>query len=177
MDLLAPLEHSAFSAWVRESGSMFAYPGILFLHTIGLGLLVGTNTAISLRILGVAKGVALAPMARFLPLMWAGFWINAASGSILLVADASTKLANPAFVYKMGCIALGVIAAVLTRRTVFRPAAPDAPVPAAARWLALASLLFWTGAITAGRLMAYVGQDSGAPEFLNRIGRIGRIGG
>jgi hypothetical protein len=36
--------------------------------------------------------------------------------------------------------------------------------------LAVVSLLLWTGAITAGRLMAYFGQDSGAPEFINRIG-------
>jgi len=36
--------------------------------------------------------------------------------------------------------------------------------------LATTSLILWAGAITAGRLMAYLGQDSGAPEFINHIG-------
>jgi len=31
------------------------------------------------------------------------------------------------------------------------------------------SLIFWTGAITAGRLMAYFGPVSGAPGLKNRI--------
>jgi hypothetical protein len=49
-----------------------------------------------------------------------------------------------------------------------------APEPQRARSLvkvlAIVSLVLWTGAITAGRLMAYFGQDSGAPEFINKIG-------
>jgi len=168
---LTSLEHTAFSAWVRESGSLWAYPGILFMHTIGLGLLVGANTAIDLRILGVANRLSLAPMEKFLPVMWTGFWINAVSGSILLVADASTKLANPAFAVKMSFIGLAVANIFLIRRFVFRdPGLDKGPVRPLGRLLAVTSLLFWTGAITAGRFMAYLGQDSGAPEFINRIG-------
>jgi hypothetical protein len=103
--------------------------------------------------------------------MWLGFWINAVSGSILLVADATTKLANPAFAVKMSCIGLAVINIFLIRRYVFRdPGLDKGPVPTIGKVLAATSLLLWTGAITAGRLMAYVGQDSGAPEFINRIG-------
>ncbi|OFV93831.1 MAG: hypothetical protein A3G76_10775 [Acidobacteria bacterium RIFCSPLOWO2_12_FULL_65_11] len=171
MEILASLEQSAFSAWVRESGSLWAYPGILFMHTIGLGLLVGASTAIDLRILGVASRVSLAPMERFLPIMWIGFWINAVSGSILLVADASTKLTNPAFAVKMGCIALAVVDIFLIRRYVFRdPGLDRGSVSPIGKTLAAMSLLFWTAAMTAGRLMAYIGQDSGAPEFFNRIG-------
>ena len=131
----------------------------------------GANTAIDLRILGVASQVSLAPMEKFLPVMWLGFWINAVSGSVLLVADASTKLANPAFAVKMSFIALAVANIFLIRRYVFRdPALDKRPVPLVGKVLASTSLLFWTGAITAGRFMAYLGQDSGAPEFFNHIG-------
>jgi len=172
MELLTSLEHSAFSTWVRESGSLWAYPGILFMHTIGLAFLVGTNAAIDLRLLGVARRVSLAPMEKLFPIMWLGFWINAVSGSILLAADATTKLTNPTFAVKMGFIALALINVFLIRRRVFH-AVPLEPnhVPAIGKLLASTSLLFWTGAITAGRLMAYFGQDSGAPEFINRIGK------
>jgi hypothetical protein len=171
MSILTSLEQSAFCAWVRESGSLFAYPGILFMHTLGLAMLVGPNAAIDLRILGVGPQLSLGPMKSLLRMMWVGFWINAVTGSILLVSDASTKLANPAFAVKMVLIALAVTDIFLLKRFVFGTGAPE-PQRASSlgKILAVVSLLLWTGAITAGRLMAYFGQDSGAPEFINRIG-------
>jgi hypothetical protein len=106
-------------------------------------------------------------MKSLLRLMWTGFWINAVTGSILLVSDASTKLANPAFAVKMVLIALAMIDVFLIKRFVFSTAAPE---PQRARslvkMLAIVSLVLWTGAITAGRLMAYFGQDSGAPKAI-----------
>jgi hypothetical protein len=51
------LESSAFSVWIRESDSLFAFPGILAAHTIGPGLLAGLSGAFALRVLGVAKGI------------------------------------------------------------------------------------------------------------------------
>jgi hypothetical protein len=46
---------------------------------------------------------------------------------------------------------------------VFRdPLIDKAPLSAKAKMLALTSLIFWLGAITAGRLLAYIGPGSGA---------------
>jgi hypothetical protein len=60
---------------------------------------------------------------------------------------------------------------VRIRRTVFGdPQIDTQPIAPAGRLLAWASIICWTGAITAGRLMAYFGTDSGAPQFINRIG-------
>src|SRR5206468_10140089 len=109
MGFFAWLESTAFCIWVRESDSVWAYPTILFLHTVGLGLVAGVSAAIDLRILGFAARLPLAPMEEFFPIMWAGFWINAVSGTVLLIADATTKLTNPVFYVKMGFIALAVI--------------------------------------------------------------------
>ena len=39
--------------------------------------------------------VPLAPIESFYKIMWAAFWINALSGTALLIADATTKLTNP----------------------------------------------------------------------------------
>src|SRR5262245_57849767 len=116
MDILTALEGSALGTWVRESGSLWSYPTILVLHTIGLSMLVGPNFALDLRILGVASKVPLKSMERFFGMMWAGFWINAASGVALLVADATTKLANPAFYVKMFFVAGAVVTMMRTRR-------------------------------------------------------------
>ena len=170
MSFLLSLENSAFGTWVRESKSLWAYPTILFLHTVGLGFLVGLNAAIDLRILGVARKVPLAPMESFYKIMWAAFWVNALSGTALLIADATTKLTNPVFYIKMSFVALAVINMVAIRRRVFHRRGFDVAAAAAfGRALAITSLIFWGGAITAGRLMAYFGPVSGAPGLENSI--------
>ena len=171
MQFLASLENSGFGSWVRESSSLWAYPTILFMHTVGLGFLVGLNVAIDLRILGVAEKLPLAPFEKFYRVMWAAFWINTLSGTALLVADATTKLTNRVFYIKMGCILFAVISMVAIRRRVFAVAAADGGVAlrGAVRALAAASLVLWAGAITAGRLMAYFGPVSGAPGLQNRL--------
>ena len=170
MQFLTWVENTAFASWVRESSSLWAYPTILFMHTVGLGFLVGLNAAIDLRILGCAHELPLAPMERFYRVMWAAFWVNALSGLALLIADATTKLANTVFYIKMGFVFLAVVNMVLLRRRVFRNPPPElTPVTGLGRALAFTSLLFWAGAITAGRLMAYFGPVSGAPGLQNRI--------
>ena len=161
-DFLIRLEQSGFSIWVRESTSLFAFPGVLLLHTIGMGVVVGINAGIDLRILGVAPALPLAPMERFLPVLWAGFWVNAATGFVLVITDATTKLTNPDFYVKMAFIALAIINLRLLRNRVFRdPLIDKEPLSTQARILATTSLIFWLGAITAGRLMAYVGPVTG----------------
>ena len=161
-DLLVQMENTALSAWIRESTSLFAFPGILLLHTIGMALVVGINAGIDLRILGIAPGIPLAPMEKFFPVLWLGFWINAATGTLLLMANASTKLANPDFYVKMVFIALAVINLRIQRKRIFRdPHVDKRPLTMHDKVLALTSLIFWFGAVTAGRLLAYVGPVSG----------------
>jgi hypothetical protein len=162
MEFLVWLEQLSFSTWVRESNSLLAYPSFLTLHTLGLAFLVGINAAIDLRILGFAPRMPLAPMEKLFPVMVAGFWVNAVSGLVLTMADATTKLINPVFYIKMGFIALAVVNIQLLRVYVFRdPSLDKHPVLMKGRILACTSLVFWTGAITAGRLTAYLGPVSG----------------
>jgi hypothetical protein len=169
---LLTLENSAFGAWVRESPSLFAYPMILFFHTVGLGFVVGISTAIALRMLGVARRMPLAPMEHFYWLLWLGFWVNAVSGTMLLIADATTKFANVVFFIKMGFVALSMVTMAMIRRQVFHdPALDIKPISRSGKILAVAALVFWTGAITAGRLMAYLGPVSGAPGLTNHLAR------
>jgi len=74
MDFLSFIEHTSFSQWVVGSSSVLAYPSILLLHTIGMGVVVGISAGIDLRVLGLAPAVPLAPLERFFPLLWIGFW-------------------------------------------------------------------------------------------------------
>jgi len=162
MEFLRLIEHSSFSQWVTGSSSVLAFPTILLLHTIGMGVVVGINAGIDLRILGLAPALPLAPMEKFFPFLWIGFWVNAFTGVILLAADATTKMTNPDFYVKMGFIALAVINLRMIRNRVFRdPFIDKKPMTSDAKVLAVTSMIFWLGAITAGRLMAYVGPVSG----------------
>jgi len=152
------LESTSLSLWIVGSDSMFAFPGILTLHAIGMGFAVGINAALDLRILGVAPGVPIAEMRRFVPVLWFGFWLNAVSGVLLLIGYPTKALTNPVFYLKLDLIAVGMILFVRISRRLF--AGNDGPPPDAAssqplRRLAIVSLICWAGAITSGRLLAY----------------------
>lgn len=160
MDFLLRLEQSGFATWVREGGTIWSYPAILFAHTLGLATLAGVNAGIDLRILGFAPQLPLAPLKRLFPLLWVAFAVTAASGTALLLADATTKLASPVFYVKMVFVALALVNMQLLKSSVFREA-PGGTAVGSGRLLAMTSLLFWVCATTAGRLMAYIGPVSG----------------
>jgi hypothetical protein len=89
--------------------------------------------------------------------LWLGFWMNALTGVILLVVDARRLSANPDFYIKLAFIALAVINLQMLKREIFFDSArTDVPPSNKAKLLAVTSMLFWLGAITAGRLLAYV---------------------
>ena len=155
-ELLLWLEATAVSTWVRESGSLWAYPTVLATHTVGMSLLVGANAALDLRLLGVAPQVPLGPLAVMFRALWTGAGLSIASGLLLFGADASTKGATPVFLVKLGLIAAALVVARRLRRTIYRPGTNAVAIPLAAKALAVASLLLWAGAITAGRFMAYL---------------------
>jgi hypothetical protein len=144
MGFLAWLEASPVSTWVNQSDSVFAYPSVLLIHTIGLTLLVSVNLAVNLRIAGFAPQVPLADLRTLHPYMWTGLGLSAASGALLLAAKATTMGVNPAFYVKMACIAVAV-ALVFERRDQNKA-------------IAVLSILLWFGAIAAGRFMAYLGE-------------------
>src|SRR6266853_1761504 len=163
MDFLVRIEESGFCQWVREADSLLAFPGILLLHTIGMGLVVGINATFDLRILGFAPAVRLRALHKFFPDMWIGFWINAITGTILLAVNATKLTHNPDFYVKLAFIALAVINVRMLKQQVFlqAPGIDEMSPSTRAKILAITSLIFWIGAITSGRLLAYVGKSSG----------------
>jgi hypothetical protein len=153
---LETLENLGFSTWVRESPSKLAYPTILWLHVMGMGVVAGIAGVISLRLLGVSSKMPLRPLERLYPLIWWGFGVNAITGTALLLASATKRLVDPAFYVKMIFILAGVAVLQLTRNRVFRSLGPDDALPENAKALAWAGLICWLGAVTAGRLLAYI---------------------
>ena len=160
MDFLVWLENSGLGAWVNQSSSIFlGYPGVLLVHTLGMTLLVGTNVIVGLRLLGFAPQVSVAETRRLFPIMWTGLVLSAISGVLLLIAKATTMMVNPAFFIKMLAIVLAVSIFFPMRNKVFRdPLLDKRPIQTNGKVLAAMSLTLWLTAITAGRMMAYVGE-------------------
>ena len=150
----AAIETTALSTWLRESPSLWAFPFVLILHTVGLAFLVGVNVAIAVRVLGLAANVPLRTLRRYDVVMWAGFWVNAVSGVLLLIAYPTKALTNPLFYAKLLLIAVGLLLARAIRPWLASLAGPG-DAPPRLKMLAGASLVCWAVSITAGRLLAY----------------------
>jgi hypothetical protein len=149
------IEETSLSVWIRE-GSVWAFPIVLIFHTVGLAFLVGANVALDVRMLGFARGLPLHSMLPFFKAMWLGFWVNAASGVLLLITYPTKALTNPLFYVKLGLIAVAVGHAMWVRRQIIgNPAFTTSRLPPMARIAAVAALVCWAAAITAGRLLAY----------------------
>lgn len=168
-ELLNSIEQSGMSIWIRESGSIWSFPTVLLLHTLGMSIVAGGSAIVDLVLLGFwPVKMSLRPLDRYFPLIWAGFWLNAVTGTMLLMIDATAKLTNWDFYVKMAFIFAGVAVLYRMRKKVFTdPSIDEGVVPASAKGLAWASLICWFMAITAGRLLAYVGPVSGPPGLSN----------
>jgi hypothetical protein len=157
IEVLEALENNALSVWIREFPSVFGFPTILFLHTLGLAMVAGVSIAIDLWIL---RGPTLAAPPRIGGLartMWLGFGINALSGAALLLAYPAKALTNWVFYFKMALVLLGVYVAARINRELApsNETRPALGIAFEARRWAAASLLVWAAAIVTGRLLAY----------------------
>jgi hypothetical protein len=149
------LEETSLSIWVRESPSMFAFPGILVVHTWGMAFLAGSTSAFSLRVLGFAGKVPTAAMLKFAPVVWFGFILNLVSGLLLLMGYPTKALTNPVFYLKLTTIALALLAVRALSRRVASSTGQVVAGWKADRVLAGLTLGFWVVSVTAGRLLAY----------------------
>jgi hypothetical protein len=158
MEFLQSLSETSFLTWVRESESILAYPTVLFLHSLGMATLVGFLSVIDVRLIGVASTTPVSPLRRLIPFAWIGFWLSAASGTLLFLIDPA-KLRNPVFWTKLAFIGVATYSGRLIERQVLSDPGIDAkPLSSRAKALGAVSLACWLGAITAGRLMAYFGN-------------------
>jgi hypothetical protein len=153
---LQTIEETGLSTWLRESESPFAFYFILLFHTFGLALLVGANLIVDLRLLGVARGIPLAPLKRLFVIMWIGFATNAVTGVLLVIAYPTKSLTNIDFYAKLTLIGFAVWVMQRLKTEVFGDSSlSEEAMTARGIGLAKWSLFLWFGAISAGRLLAY----------------------
>ena len=154
--MLLWLESNPLAVWVHESPSVWAQPTVLTLHTMGMAVLVGACWVLDLRLLGISRSVPLSSFRWVFRAVAVGLVVNLVTGALLFAQRATTLGPSIPFLIKMGLVIASVATLMPLRSLVFRSHAEQREVSGSARLLAVASILTWSGAITAGRLLAYL---------------------
>ena len=156
MEFLVWLEHTAIANAIRTTPWM--YPTFETLHYIGLSVLVGGIMLIDLRVLGFARQLSLKSMIGLLPFVWAGFIVNATTGSLLFIYGATGFGTNKAFYLKMTFMVIAGLNALAfdlaVRRATSDWVSADRP-PSYVKLFATLSFALWLCVVTTGRWMAY----------------------
>ena len=162
------LEDTWVSVLIREAPSVWGFPFILFLHTLGLGIAAGVSVALNLWVLGWAERYPAAPLQHALPIVWLGFTIALVSGVLLLIAYPTKALTDPVFYLKLALIAAALwqVQWLRARLLVASGAASPRPTSPTARRFAALALVLWAGAILTGRLLAYTYNYLTASDLL-----------
>ncbi|HTI41449.1 MAG TPA: hypothetical protein VL693_06465 [Vicinamibacterales bacterium] len=156
MEYLTALHDSAFSTWIREAETVWAFPTVLTVHTFGMMLLVGCAWVMDLRLLGVGRTIPIGPLRPLFRIMWFAFWINLATGVLLFIADPERKATSMLFWSKMLLILINLPLIKRLERAVFGNTSAPTVVSGGARQLAAVSAALWAGTIFAGRLLGYM---------------------
>ncbi len=159
MSTLAWLEQTEFSDWVLTS--VIGFPLMLSLHAVGMAVSMGLILVMDLRMLGFFDFISYTFLRRALLLAWTGLAVNFVSGTILFVPRGVEYVGDPAFLTKMVLIVLGLGNTGWLHGQVVRDSGvwgAEVAAPVQVRFWAAASMLLWFGAITSGRLIAYVGR-------------------
>lgn len=164
------MEHHAGAApawllWLQEGAvgqamrqSPLLYPVVEILHIVGFALLVGAIVGLDLRLIGAARWLSAAGLARhLLRLAIGGFCLALPMGALLFVTEAVSLSRNPVFLSKLALIALAGTNAVLFHLGAWRRVAGwdlQRPPPAA-RVAGAVSMSLWLAVLACGRLIAY----------------------
>jgi hypothetical protein len=159
------IESSALGHLIRESGP-WTYPIVNLLHLLGIATLFGSIVVLDLAMIragrhpGKSSHTSLPVLAATAaPLASAGFVLAVMSGVGLLSSNASEYQGNPFFMIKFPVIAIAFANAVTIRRSAAwrglgrRDLAPHEVRQLA--WMGGVSLMCWTGAVAAGRMIGY----------------------
>jgi hypothetical protein len=153
------IEHTSVGSAVRDS--LWLFPTIETLHLFGIVLLVGSTSALDLRLLGLyLRGQSVSKIAaRLLPWAWVGFTIQIVTGILLFSSEAVKCYTNLAFRLKMLMILLAGVNALIFHWTAYRSVErwdDAANTPLAAKLAGSFSILLWFGIVAAGRWIAFV---------------------
>ena len=152
------IANTALGAALRES--TWVYPMVETIHILGFALLVGSIFVVDLRLLGVRRDVALAPLLRFvLPVTLLCLLLVVPSGLLLFAAHANDLVGNRAFLIKIVLLFAAATNALMFHVGPYRfevDAPHGARLRSSTRVFAMVSIALWIAIVIAGRMIAYV---------------------
>ncbi len=135
--------------------SFLAYPLVNAVHIASIGALLTSVVLMDLAVLGAIRSL---PHEKLVALLWrvalTAFVIAALTGLTLFSVQATTYARNPAFLLKLGLIALAAIN-FLAFSALHGRSHGQEPSPAL-RISAIASILLWSGVLLCGRFLGFV---------------------
>ena len=161
-----PPSGPAWLVWLELTGlgemmrkSEWTYPIVEIVHIVGFVILVGAAVMFDLRVLGLGRGLSVTALGRhLLRWSWLGLVLVVPAGFMMFAAHATEFATNPAFLLKLGLLALAAANVAFFHLRPYRSVrawdgAGDAPL--AARAAAALSIAIWIAVISCGRLIAY----------------------
>jgi hypothetical protein len=158
---------TTLAQWLSQTQASLALRDLVWLvplvqtiHILAIGMVLSAVLMIELRILRFAAAQPMADTARrFVPWIWSGLLLLAASGATLILAEPQRALPNPAFQIKMALLALAATITVAFQMSLRRRAAlwdDSARSRRLAAVLAVATFALWCTIAVAGRWIAYI---------------------
>ena len=153
------IEYSSLGITVAESTWMF--PTIETIHVIALVTVLGMIAIVDLRLIGVSsRALAVTKLSKdTLPWVWGAFILAALTGGLLFVSKATSYVANPYFLWKMGLMLLAGVNMFIFHRVVAKGMGtwgqPGGQIPTAAKVSGLVSLALWMVIPLCGRIVGF----------------------
>lgn len=156
MDLLAMAAETPLARALITSSTLYLLVNAA--HILGIGMLFGAILALDLRLLGVGAAVPLAVVAPYLSrLAGAGVLIAIVTGLCLFSVRPLEYARNPAFLVKLGLVALGLLnVAVVHFSDGWRVVLAGSGPTTALRISAVFSIGIWISAVIAGRWIGFL---------------------
>lgn len=158
--MLTGLESSPFAAWVRGE-SVWGWPFVVTLHTLGTAVIIGLIFVITLRLLGLFETIPYTSLKRLFPVLWVAFVVEFATGFVLWGTKPTRYVADGAFLLKSLFIIVGVVLTVYLYGIMKREAASweaAGAVSSDAAKLVGPTLLAWCVVLVAARMTALLGS-------------------
>ena len=153
------LAHTQLSVFVNSSPWIWA--ALETLHFIGLTVLIGTVGLLDLRLLGLFRGLPIAPLRALLPWTIGAFLLNLTTGVMFLAGSPFQYIHNIGFGLKLLCVGIAGLNAIVFTATLSGTAAAvgaGMDTPRMAKVCAGISLASWFAVLCFGRLIPYLGE-------------------
>ncbi|MDX3972880.1 DUF6644 family protein [Shinella sp.] len=156
METLAWLSTTPVAAALKASGTLYLVVNAA--HILSIGLIVGAILPLDLRLIGVVRAAPIAAIGPLLSRTAAtGIVLAIVTGLCLFSVRPQEYAQNPAFLAKVGLVALGIVNALaLHLRSGWRMAMSTDSAPPSLRVQAGFSLMIWIGALLAGRWIGFI---------------------